>query len=572
MTIKIALVVALAAGCANSSPDYYTQEIKVPAGTTGGGGTSSTPPTCKSVTVSGNAWYNDQRTYGRFSIREDQSGNAGRQYRLVNATPDDDDGDSADHGTVNYLGLYDATILIHEFDTYFSRAMPGCYESEVVGSTTVNSDGSWSWTGQVCDSCTDDDAFESNGVSLAVSIALSYCPSSHERCFSVNDPGAWRGSVGSLDNHDTASTTWERWYANASLVDGHQKGVTSDGAKVNVGSRYFQDSAGSFHDHAAQAALVFASLVDTTRKVHTEGGVPFRYDGVGSDGAQFGSVRAFYPQNFDFAAGGHSHESTGVTHSNLLCLPAPGSTHTVNGVKTMDSDMDPEKWWEGDIPMHEYGHIVNYRAWDGRGKDVDYNLGGATGEQDPTEWPSAALKENWADFIARVTVNDENGSAVTLNERGCDNNVLGYDDDITPATATCFSPNACALAVQSPGAVEHVLCDWFDTNVDDSDKSAVTPFLPAWNGLVGESASASLSSIVSDLKKTWTQAPQSRRDLYLSPPSIGVQNGFTVCDLAATHGGTLTFNNMLLHNGLDCGLLTYQTTEIGQIPSLSDLH
>src|SRR5690349_6420832 len=64
--------------------------------------TASPSTVVTSVTLSGTEQFDDYRDYGRFAIRKDASGNAGKQHSMDGATTNN-----------NYLAMMDATVEIY---------------------------------------------------------------------------------------------------------------------------------------------------------------------------------------------------------------------------------------------------------------------------------------------------------------------------------------------------------------------------------------------------------------------------------------------------------------------------
>src|SRR6185295_15711891 len=94
---------------------------------------------------------------------------------------------------------------------------------------------------------------------------------------------------------------------------------------------------------------------------------------------------------------------------------------------------------------------------------------GTSGEQDSTEYTAAAFKENFADFIKRVAMDDVTG-AITVDRHGCSS----FDNDVAGALAVCATGAPCDTADRSPDVVEHALCDMFDTGADGADPDGVS--------------------------------------------------------------------------------------------------
>ncbi|MEO8702897.1 MAG: hypothetical protein ABI867_22825 [Kofleriaceae bacterium] len=370
---------------------------------------------CKTISASGKVFYNDLRSQGRHALRDSPTGAPGAR----------DSYDPAGTNT-NYLGLLDAQIDIYEIDNHSAYITdPDCVTAAVVGSTTIAADGSWSWSGQVCDACNIDfEGTSDTQLSIAAKVSLRKCDHPSARCFSVRDPGdapethtahfadGWDGVVRS------------RWIRGASATTP----MTSSNTAFPMGTDYFQasssQSAGVVTDVDAQAASVFATLVDVTRKVHLEGNVPFDYD-------RWGEVKAFYP---DVLSGTHSHQAS------RMCVDEPDNI-----------------WFTGWDAAHEYGHLVHYRRWDGVGKWVDlcYSeiepTGGRCNENDTVdgEYNQGAFKEGWADFIGKVTFEDTESS--TWATCGDEYTPLGgthFKDDVTHAL--CYLRGSGGFEEQTP--------------------------------------------------------------------------------------------------------------------------
>ena len=182
----------------------------------GGGGGDGGGSQCKTITVSGNLYYNDLRAKGRFSDRRARStpsvAGSADPYTPNPITPPAGAVRTGDN--INYLGLLDATVQIHEVDDV-SSVSGNCSQATYVGNTAVRWDGSFSWTGTVCDPCKlDHDGANDNGVSIAALVRLRYC--SATRCFSVRDPmGAPTDeTLHYADGWDVAEP-YQRWHRNA---------------------------------------------------------------------------------------------------------------------------------------------------------------------------------------------------------------------------------------------------------------------------------------------------------------------------------------------------------------------
>ncbi len=500
--------------------------------------------TCKAVTISGDLYFNDQRTYGRFPIHRTPSGDGGRQYKLLDA-------ETGGTHTANFLSLIDASVEIYEIDR-LTVGHPTCASETRVATVTTDVDGHFSWSGTVCDPCLLDDApYELSdagkvGVSLAAKIVLRYCPDSTSRCFSVKEPVVT--TSGPFDEHDLGAVQYALWHSAASLVTPRR--VFQDGAAIALDDGYFQATGGGYDDKYLAAAYAFEGLAEATRKLHVTLGIPFRR-------STFGEVTAVYPMKWPNHGAGHSHEHLGADRADSLCLSAAGTESTSGSTATT--------WSSGSTVFHEYGHLVNYRAWSGYGKYVDYNYvgcvddnGDCTGEYDNEEYASAAFKEPWANFIKRVTLNELVPTVDTLDYGGCafwdgEHSARSWDNDDDAAVTICNEPVACTLGDRSPGAVEHALCDLFDDHVDEPE-----PMVFKGSDAIGDET---LSGIITDLESTWSAAAQWRRDAYVDAADGGdrVKTGLGICELAARRvarvpGDRTAVDNLMKKNGIDCGL------------------
>jgi hypothetical protein len=543
MKTPVALMVlgALLAGC--GPEDVGALALATTSENPGDVGGDDPPPdegspgqVCKRVTVSGSVYYNEQRTYGRFSLRYRRGAKVVGPYGaiLFNPTQTGTQYKLAPDPGLNYLGLYDATVEIVEVDVGAKSHFPGCSLSVMYGSTTVDEFGDYTWTGDVCDSC---DADGAEAIDVAVRVKLKSCPDADGRCFEVKDPGPW--CSGCSLNNETAAGTYERYYPSADLTNPRR--VVNGPAVFDLADMYYEDVAGTYSDVVAQAANVFSEMVDVTRFVHVKAGIP-AYQ------AQYGSVDVIYPSNWDSALG-HSHESS------KLCLRA---SHT-DGVVTPTiecSSVDPATgmavctrgWYRGTIVMHEYGHIVNYRAWDGHGKSVSYCFNNWPACEElwhTAEYTSAAFKEGWAEFVWHAALEGHNSASETDDPWGC--GAAAYD---TMATDVCPGPEACGDGHRVIENVSHALCDWYD-EVDDNNPQ----FCQSTDHL-----DAGMYAIWAEMKGMWDVGSVSERDAY---DGTAKDDGLDLCEMAEhfldeTIGAHTTETDNLFdvleNNGTDCGL------------------
>lgn len=404
---------------------------------------------CQRVSLTGHVFYNDLRTHGRFADRRIP----------IFGTPGQPDPYASSYNKQNYLGLYEATVQVYETDSVTGA---GCASTEYVGDALIQADGSWSWSGQVCDSCFDNEGPKEGEVSVAAKILLSNCFDPETRCFSVADPD----DTFSGNHYDElwGGTDWWRWYRSAGAANPMRIGTS---ATRDLGNDYFQATAGLVagdpDDLYAQAASVFASLADVTRQVHVVHGVDFDY-------AHWGKIVGYYPANFGGL--GHSHQNG----SDRLCI-----------------GLTPDEWQEGSTPAHEYGHMLNYwtwaksGSWEGVGKWSSYcydsDGDGVVSDDDceqsssQREYAANAFKEGWADFISQLTFTGGGGMAGTCEKR--DGRTPTADTFVDHTGANICAPNqTCRQGRYFYNDVTSALCDLWDTFVDSRDGATDRLALP----------------------------------------------------------------------------------------------
>lgn len=490
---------------------------------------------CKTITVSGNVFYNDLRSDGRFRIRRtpriDGTVYQGSRHPFSS---------SPGAENKNYLGLLDATVKLYEVDN--TGPFEGCHDTSYIAKTTVRLDGGWTWTGQVCDACRDDrEGADDHGISIAAKVVLESCEIPNSRCFSVRDPEGAPTSYLNHYNDNWDGPVYERWIRGAS---NSSPVVIQQGTTVDIGTDYFQASgsqtSGVVTDLDAQAANVFASAVDVTRKLHFDNNVAFAPVG--------GKVMFYFP---DVIGWSHSHQND----SNRVCINAPG----VRG----DEDLPvrvPTRWFDGSDAAHEYGHLVNFWQWDGNGKWVQYDYD-ADGdghvdkikkEDDGTitdkdgdgdnvdeeaessstrEYANAALKEGWANFVQNYTF-DGTGSP-----DACDDNERDRPQE-------CAGPATCTIGRHYIGDVAKTLCDMVDSSANTES---------------GDTVAVSVRTMTDTLREMWVNSPNKAADVAGASRTFPTNSGFGVCDVAkrlVNRGTTTTtvMRDMLAQTLLDCGL------------------
>lgn len=433
-SLALALMTALGVGCgAPDAADPTAPTAAAPDAPVAGRASALS----STVTVKGNIWYNDLRQYGRFEWRSGSGGAAGTQH-------DYDDGHRS-----NKLGLWDATVDLYEVDT---ASGTDCTATSYMGSTTVSADGSFSWTGTVSDNCAGEPLLMR--LKVAAKISLRYCDSAGTRCFSVRDPGT-------VDDSEETQV-FSRWHSDASASSPRAVPLvvlpTGGNPVLTLADESFQSSSvdGTLTDLDAQAANIFASMVDATRAFHVNDSVPFRY-------SDYGEVYAVYPT---------LRTTAGSTYNaHRFDLPAGG---TGGGSRT------PTAWVSGNGVMHEYGHIIHFRAFDGAGNNTDYSYGGnSSWSASSKEYPQSAFTEGWANFVVRATLDGQSSSATT-DPYGCTGS---YDSS---SWYGC-SGAPCNDGHWYPGNVTRALCDWMDSANDvsygDGDHFAASSLYSMWYNL-----------------------------------------------------------------------------------------
>lgn len=430
---------------------------------------------------------------------------------------------------------------LYEIDSVYDTLELDCKAQDLIGSTTVAADGSWSFSfASLTDAC-GSDADPLNKLSLAVKVTLKYCDAN--RCFSIVDPAT--GST------NAAMTPWYEWHPHASSTS--PKAVATN-ANVSLANNYFEDTATlrDAGDNRHDAALIFAGLVDVTRKLHVQASWPFFQ-------AEDGPVYVQFPGD---AATGNT--SGGVTIEMLSGQLKSGWT-----------------------AIHEYGHIIHQRvtadassAWGPNdfcaldpasglcecGTDESVAVGNAGHVLDTTtecdswsrtgesEHKAKAWKEGFADFIAHVTLDGVTSvDAPTQFLFGCSNTT--YDTNDTAAGVVLSSNvdgfgrrrifgcdttlGSCVDGARYPTNVARALCDWFDsTSDDDLERSGSGDTLTH----TLDSMFTTMAGAYDDLGATWLE-----------------DSGFTICDFAQFHldheGAVLSSHEDVLENNrIGCGL------------------
>jgi len=386
----------LVAAC---SPETQSHELRI-----GSGGPVVGDTSCRNTTIDGRVFYDDHRRDGRFSLRLSPTGATG----AADPAPE-----NAPPTSQNFLALLDAEVNLFEVAVDDAFVFP-------LGTAVVDSSGSFRWTGTVCDT------FEDGSVDIAAKVVLRNCTNPEERCFSVEAPDDH--SAGKHYDDEWSSKVYSEWHWAGTQTEPHEL----SGSYVNLGEHYYGIGATPRpplallgFDLRSKAASVFASMVDVTRAAHLESTVP-------SNIFQFVAVEAIFPN--PIGGNGHSHQAS------RLCVP--GTSSLVGG--------DHYFWPIGMTTMHEYGHLLHYRSWDGVGKwtDTCYDHGQddeCAIDDGGLEHKIQAFKEGWANFVERVA----------LDGSGCE------EIEDSPMT-TCSGPAFCADQEFIANDVAGILCDLWD--------------------------------------------------------------------------------------------------------------
>lgn len=504
--LSIALTAASACTPADLAPpppepggDRATDDSAVTGLVRGDGPVAPSPiglvTTLQNVTITGKVGYNDLREFGRWSIRRKlATGTIAEQcpYSI------DSDGDGVlEYCSDNYLGLYEARVLIRERDLAMGA---GCYGGEVIGETTVAADGTYTWTGSVPENCADPTEVTPTVVVL---VQLQFC--SDIRCFGVEDPGT--------DGDNASSYVWGKYDPGATWT---APAAVAANSTLALPTWHFEDpskagaSPADVTDLDAQAANVFASMVDVTRKAHLDYDLPFRAD-VWDD-----VVVKFPTLNTGSATGG----------AKVINIPAPGQSL---GLRT------PSRWFDGNVIFHEYGHTMYFRAFDpgvlGPTRGYDYG-GNGSWQIHSKEWPETAMTEGWANFFARVSLD---AVVNTTTERRCHG---AWDDNGGNQLNYCVG--VCADGHWYPESVTKALCDWYDGD-DDDDLTR--------NG-AGDYHDATVLTIWENLQG------------WAASPGAVTSDALDMCEYADyvvndKHGGNAAWRtkivDLLSNNSFDCG-------------------
>lgn len=446
------------------------------------GGLSGVPST--TIIIQGKIFYNDLRNDGRFDWRKDLYGNTGSQSS------------SRTSGSTNYLGALDVVADFYKL----------CDSRKVqIGSATAGPDGSYSKSFTqseiTCGGASTSTKFAI--AKIGVRYRLRFCntasDSTPDRCFSVNK--------------NAKDDEYAGWHPYA--YESNPLQIYSFKSSYTLANVAFQTSStpGDPNDNYAQASNLYASLVESTRVWHRYNEVPF-------DPRGDGEVYLLYPYS--------TRVCTTVSATEMRC-PQPASGG----------------WVDGDGPMHEYGHVIHRRAWNGTTGgcgdcpgDPYARDGDSTWSRGSQEYPHTAFQEGWANFVSRITKDD----CSELDENNATNPIYptGGTPPIEPNEGEAYAGN-----------VTKLLCDWYDGDTGDDDDPDRAGY--------GDDFEATVYSVWYNLKNTWDNASESERndglhicdyiDYYLnvrkSVSAVGAETHDWYEDRIA---------NLAYNNGIGCGL------------------
>lgn len=353
-----------------------------------------TPGAPGDITLQGRLFYNDLRAKGRFALRFDAEGSPGAEV----------EGERVDEA--NLLGALDVTVDVYEIDPSDEGE---CEAARHLASTSVDASGNFSIRVSSVDVCGDGEAGQ---VQLAIAFRLMSCHTWH--CYATVDD--------SLE-------VYRLWSPSATPSSPQSMGEGT----VELGDFLFTDANGPeprFRGDHDQAASVFAGTVDIARWAHREGGID-------AEPSEFRMLRVRFP-------------STGAPNARAS---GPSLIHILK----------PSRHFPNNGLFHEYGHILHFRAWRGSGGRCSTCTGGQYERNGNSSWsatsleyPYAAFKEGWANFVSRAVTG------------GC----LGrFDDNDSTAVIGKTDAGGSAPPPQNgdgvPRNITRFFCDWLDDTPDD---------------------------------------------------------------------------------------------------------
>ena len=192
-------------------------------------------------------------------------------------------------------------------------------------------------------------------------------------------------------------------------------------------------------DNHVHSANHFASLMELFYIWHGSTAVPFQSEA-------FGELQITLPTHLD----------------------TNGRTRGPSDIQIPESN----GWIKGNKIMHEYGHVINLRAWDGQ-----YWFDGNSSPQWSAVEPQGshiAFKEGFANFVARTS-----DSKIRCEGSFDENN----DGSFAPV-------GTWEDGILYPRNVTKFLCDWYDQSDDDD------PSLIGYGDVIGEANPAQMFAIL----------------------------------------------------------------------------
>lgn len=374
----------------------------------------NSPPSSSSggstATIRGFVFYNDQRTHGLFSQRRYPDGiTTGQQCVAAGKVPDCSatsqrlaslQADLADyqkvvdslqgnalikatpqlkelqsqvdaerfalarcqaHCGLNWLGARYMVVDVIERDDGFLPTDTNCRREQVLTSATVGNDGSYVATFSTADPCNRD---KLGGTAIALRVRLQFRNDNY--AFSIN---SGKNKPYMLE-HPGAST-------DKPLKVKPGDDITVSRLNFNTGSDPLEPNNYSI------AANYYASIVDTVITLHRDNPIPFFRQ-------EFGELQYIFPSPTSGSATAWSPAEVAI--SNYKSQP--------------DGPSGRYAWITGDLPAHEYGHVLMQRAWGGA---YGFDAIGITAGPDEKVSPQLAFKEGWAQFIPHVVFTDTLG-------------------------------------------------------------------------------------------------------------------------------------------------------------------
>ena len=246
-------------------------------------------------------------------------------------------------------------------------------------------------------------------------------------------------------------------------------------------------------------------------------------------------------------------------------LDGPRTEKWTGGYDTIgDSDYDrlhPEDWVDGSTVAHEYGHLVHYWAWGGVGKWASFCMKDQDCDESTStkEYALAAFKEGWADFISRVTYDDESSAA----------NTCATAESIAPLGCTSNKYPLCGDGRYYITDVRSTLCDMWDSKTTRNDTAKWGKRTSDPNVLVPltytDTAQAGIFTLRSALVKMWDEARSDEKKEIREANAFDSngKNNTAIVPLGlcrftqALIGGSQTkadVESALQVNGIDCSL------------------